>query len=101
MKDARLEIRLSREERKRLSELIKESNTKTASGYVRACINEKKLPNIDMEELIAVKYQLSKLGNNFNQMDYLARTEGICDTTELERLLKDIDEQVQKIYKLI
>ena len=48
MKDARLEIRLSREERKRLSELIKESNTKTASGYVRACINEKKLPNIDV-----------------------------------------------------
>ena len=101
MKDRRIIIRLSEEEHKRLTELVEESGMKTKSGYIRACINEKKLPNIDMEELIAVKYQLSKLGNNFNQMVYIARTEGLCDTVELERLLKDIKEQVQKIYKII
>ena len=101
MKNRRIIIRLSEEEHKRLTELVEESGTGTMSGYIRACINEKKLPNIDMEELIAVKYQLLKLGNNLNQMVYIARIEGICDTTELERLLKDIDEQVQKIYKII
>lgn len=99
MKNHRLWIRLSEEEHKRLSELVAESGTGTMSGYIRACINEKKLPNFNAEELKLVKYQLSKLGNNLNQMVYLARTEGVCDTVELERLLKDIDEQVKRIYK--
>jgi len=99
MKNHRLWIRLSEEEHKRLSELVTESGTGTMSGYIRACINEKKLPNFNAEELKLVKYQLSKLGNNLNQMVYLARTEGVCDTVELERLLKDIDEQVKRIYK--
>ena len=68
----------------------------------RACINEKRIPNLNVEELKSVKYQLSKLGNNLNQMVYLgSRTEGICDTAELERLLKEINDQVQKIYKNI
>ncbi len=101
MKDHRLWIRLSEEEHKRLSELVKESGTGTMSGYIRACINEKRIPNLNVEELKSVKYQLSKLGNNLNQMVYLARTEGICETADLERLLKDIDDQVQKIYKNI
>ncbi|MCR4776836.1 MAG: hypothetical protein K5869_10730 [Saccharofermentans sp.] len=99
MKNHRLWIRLSEEEHKRLSELVEESGTGTMSGYIRACINEKKLPNFNAEELKSVKFQLSKLGNNLNQMVYLARTEGICDTAELDRLLKNIDEQVKRIYK--
>lgn len=99
MKDHRLCFRLSEEEHQRLAELVVESGTGTMSGYIRACINEKKLPNFNAEELKLVKYQLSKLGNNLNQMVYLARTEGVCDTVELERLLKDIDEQVKRIYK--
>ena len=101
MKNHRLWIRLSDEEYKRISELVEESGTGTMSGYIRACINEKRIPNFNMEELKAIKYQLSKLGNNLNQMVYLARTEGVCDTAELERLLKDIDEQVKKIYETI
>lgn len=101
MKNHRLWIRLSEEEYKRISELVEESGTGTMSGYIRACINEKKIPNFNLEELKAIKYQLSKLGNNLNQMVYLARTEGVCDTDELDRLLKDIDEQVKKIYENI
>ena len=101
MKDHRLWIRLSEEEYKRISELVVESGTETMSGYIRACINEKRIPNRNVEELKSVKYQLSKLGNNLNQMVYLGRTEGICDTAELERLLKEINDQVQKIYKNI
>ena len=99
MKNHMITLRLSDQEYKRLSELADESGAGTKSGYIRACINEKKLPNYNYEELKAVKYQLSKLGNNFNQMVYLARTEGVCDATELERLLKDIDEQIKKIYE--
>ena len=101
MKNHRLWIRLSEEEYKKISELVKESGTDTMSGYIRACINEKRIPNYNIEELKAVKYQLSKLGNNLNQMVYLARTEGICDVKELERLLKAIDEQINKIYENI
>ena len=48
-----------------------------------------------------MKDQLLKLGNNLNQMVYIARIEGICDTAELEQLLKEIHEQVQKINKII
>ncbi len=101
MKNHMITLRLSEQEYKRLSELAEEAGTGTRSGYIRACINEKKIPNFNLDELKAVKYQLSKLGNNLNQMVYLARTEGICDTAELDRLLKDIDEQVKKIYENI
>ena len=101
MKNRRIIIRLSEEEHKRLSELVTESGTVTMSGYIRACINEKKLPNLNAEELKLVKYQLSKLGNNLNQMVYLARTEGVCDTTELSQLLKAIGNQVNTIYEIL
>lgn len=101
MKDHRFWIRLSEEEHKRLLELVRESGTGTMSGYIRACINEKKIPNLNVAELKAVNYQLLKLGNNLNQMVYIARIEGICDTAELEQLLKEIHEQVQKINKII
>ena len=101
MKDHRFWIRLSEEEHKRLLELVRESGTGTMSGYIRACINEKKIPNLNVAELKAVNYQLLKLGNNLNQMVYIARIEGICDTAELEQLLKEIHEQVQKIIKII
>ena len=101
MKDHRFWIRLSEEEHKRLLELVRESGTGTMSGYIRACINEKKIPNLNVAELKDVNYQLLKLGNNLNQMVYIARIEGICDTAELEQLLKEIHEQVQKIIKII
>ena len=101
MKDHRFWIRLSEEEHKRLLELVRESGTGTMSGYIRACNNEKKIPNLNVAELKAVNYQLLKLGNNLNQMVYIARIEGICDTAELEQLLKEIHEQVQKINKII
>ena len=101
MKDHRFWIRLSEEEHKRLLELVRESGTGTMSGYIRACINEKKIPNLNVAELKAVNYQLLKLGNNLNQMVYIARIDGICDTAELEQLLKEIHEQVQKINKII
>ncbi len=101
MKNRRIIIRLSEEEHKRLSELVTESGTVTMSGYIRACINEKKLPNFNAEELKLVKYQLSKLGNNLNQMVYLARIEGICDETELSQLLKVIGNQVNTIYEIL
>lgn len=101
MKNRRIIIRLSEEEHKRLSELVEESGTGTMSGYIRACINEKRIPNYNVDALDAVKYQLLKLGNNLNQMVYIARIEGICDTVELERLLKNIYEQVQKIYEIL
>ena len=82
MKDHRFWIRLSEEEHKRLLELVRESGTGTMSGYIRACINEKKIPNLNVAELKAVNYQLLKLGNNLNQMVYIARIDGICDTAE-------------------
>ena len=101
MKKRMITLRLSDQEYKRLSELAEEAGTGTKSGYIRACINEKKIPNLNVAELKAVKYQLLKLGNNLNQMVYIARIEGICDTTELDQLLREIHEQVQKIYKII
>lgn len=42
MRKCRVNIRLSEEEHKRLSELVEKSGTKTMSGYIRACIKEKK-----------------------------------------------------------
>ena len=88
MRNKRVEIRLSDKELKLLEKSAKESNM-SVSEYLRAGIGDRRYKPADDENMKNLIMQLSRIGNNLNQLVVIERTKG-ADYSEIDKTLKGI-----------
>lgn len=89
MKTEKIQIRVTKEERQKLESAAKKSNM-TVSQYLRNSIGpvrEAPMQNDEVRELVR---QLSRIGNNLNQLVVLERTKG-KQTANIEKTVIEIN----------
>jgi len=99
MRKKRIEIRVSENEYKTIVAAAKESNM-TVSEYLRVGIGEKRYKPTDDENLKMLTQQLSRLGNNLNQLVVIERTKGNA-YSDIAAALKEIMALKKRITEVL
>ena len=99
MRKKEIHFRLSDKEFKAIVIAAKESNM-TVSEYLRAGIGEKRYKPTDDVNLKMLTQQLSRLGNNLNQLVVIERTKGNA-YSDIEAALKEIMALKKRITEVL
>lgn len=99
MRNKRIEIRVSEKELAVIESAAKESNM-SVSEYLRAGIGARRYKPSEDESTKILTQQLSRIGNNLNQLVVIERTKG-QDYSEIEKTLKEIMELKSQILKSV
>ena len=84
-----VKIRLTISELDELKELVQQNNVKNISDFIRQVIFTGKFKTTQAQQNYeALLYQVSKIGNNINQIARLCNTQGKVDIQVLEKLSK-------------
>ena len=89
-------IRLSFDERKILDEL---RGDMTVQDFCRRAVLGAKIVKVD--ELQDIKYQLSKIGNNINQIAKVANQTGIIEKTDILDLTKTFETMIEAAGEIV
>jgi hypothetical protein len=92
IKNIKKSVRLSISENQKLTEMLK-SNNLTFSEFARAKILNQKIKSKITNELI---YEVSKIGNNLNQISKFVNTKKSLDINILEKLI-EIEKHLERI----
>lgn len=97
MRNKEVHFRVSDKELKILEKAAKESNM-TVSEYLRSGIGERRYKPADDENMKKLIVQLSRIGNNLNQLVVIERTKGV-DYSEIEKTLMGIWDLKREIIR--
>lgn len=103
-RDYRYTIRLNEEEYKKILEKYKKSKYYTLSEFIRHLILRKEVIVIDFDFLIDRNYQISKIGNNINQIARIANSTSdffYDDFVELKKEFSKVIEENKKINTIL
>lgn len=93
---ARLEVRISEREMKKL-EVNAQKCELTKSAYIRQLINgykPREAPSMDFHKMTS---ELKSIGNNLNQIAYVANATGQIDAEEYHAIVSELRERVRRI----
>ena len=96
---ARIELRISNEDKEKLKEKAAAAGYKSVSKYIRDCALGKKITaRVDIDAV----YNLRKIGNNLNQIARQINTEKKDETlfalkSDIEALIWNISDVIRKI----
>lgn len=96
MKNRRITIRIEEKLREKIKLESKKSNM-TMSGYINRCLKNKSI--IVIENGKEIYYELSKIGNNLNQIARKLNS-NIATNSDLQKL-DNISEEITKIWQLL
>ena len=99
MRNKEIHFRVTEKELVLIESAAKESNM-TVSEYLRAGIGSRRYKPADDESTKELTQQLSRIGNNLNQLVVIERTKG-QDYSEIEKTLKEIMELKSQILKSV
>ena len=96
---ARIELRISNEDKEKLKEKAAAAGYKSVSKYIRDCALGKKITaRVDIDAV----YNLRKIGNNLNQIARQINTEKKDETlfalkSDIEALIWNVSDVIRKI----
>lgn len=96
---ARIELRISNEDKEKLKEKAAAAGYKSVSKYIRDCALGKKITaHVDIDAV----YNLRKVGNNLNQIARQINTEKKDETlfalkSDIEALIWNVSDVIRKI----
>ena len=99
MRNHRIEIRVTEKEYTAIERAAKESKM-SISEYLRAGIGTKRYKPSDDAAMKDLTRQLSRIGNNLNQLVVIERSVG-ADPDEIQKTLKDIQSIRTVILKML
>ena len=95
-RDKTLSIRLTDEEREAIKTQMKRAGSKNTADFILTCVCNHTTNVIDTKPLMAVKTELSRIGNNVNQIAKVANTSKSIYYNEVLALKMQLDD-VRKV----
>lgn len=94
----RCEFYISDSEKEIIDKKFEATNIKYKSDFYRTAILKSKIFVVDMQPLIDLNIQISKIGNNINQIARIANTEKSIDKDSIKYVQRSLDKiwQLQK-----
>lgn len=103
-RNLQLKIYLTTEEKELFEKKMKLTHAKTMSQFIRKCVLEKTIYEVDLHPFLELSCQISKVGNNINQIAMKANTTKTVsneDIAELKQLIKHIQKQSRLTHDLL
>ncbi len=101
IRNNRLQLRLSYEEKEYAAKKLQETNIRSYSDLFMRAITNSKIIVIDTIPILALSEQISKIGNNINQIARVANTTSNIyenDVKELQEHIKNIQNLINKVF---
>lgn len=100
VRNERLEIRLTEKERDLFEEKMRKANCKTMSHFIRKCVLEKEINVVDLDPFRDLQWEISKVGNNINQIAKVANTNAVIYKNDIKKMQEDLDNLSKSLCKL-
>ena len=104
MRNERLEIKLTEEEKALFEEKRKLAKCKNMSHFIRKCVLEKEIYQVDLEPFRDLQGLLSNATNNINQIAKRVNSTGIIykdDINDMKKQIEYFSKELWQIHSLI
>ena len=95
-----LEIKLTEEEKDLFEEKRKLAKCRNMSHFIRKCVLEKEIYQVDLEFFRDLQELLSNVTNNINQIAKATNTTGVIYKNEIESMNKQIEKLSREIWQI-
>lgn len=99
-RNIQLIIRLNKEERELFEEKRKLTKCKNMSLFIRKCVLEKEIYQIDLEPFRDLQTLLSNATNNINQIAKRVNSTGVIYKNDIEDIKKSIEHFSKELWKI-
>ncbi len=89
-RNIKLSIRLTAEEKKIFLQKMQLTNSKNMNHFIRKCVLEKEIYEIDCTPFLDLNWEISKIGTNVNQIAKKANSTEKIALEDIEKIKKDI-----------
>ena len=103
-RNERLEIKLTEEEKALFEEKRKLSKCRNMSHFIRKCVLEKEIYQVDLEPFRDLQGLLSNATNNINQIAKRVNSTGIIykdDINDMKKQIEYFSKELWQIYSLL
>ena len=100
VRNERIEIRLTEKERDLFEEKMRKAKCKTMSRFIRRCVLEKEINVVDLNPFRDLQWEISKVGNNINQIAKVANTNAVIYKNDVKKMQEDLDNLSKSLCKL-
>ena len=91
-RDKRLTIRLTEDELNTIKTRMELAGSRNATDFILTCVCSNTINVIDTIPLLSVKTELSRIGNNINQVARIANTAKSIHYDDVQNLKEQVDE---------
>lgn len=95
-----LSIRLTQEEKNLFLQKMQLTSSKSISHFIRKCVLEKEIYEIDCTPFLDLTWEISKIGTNINQLTKKANALSKIELEDIEKIKKDISSIGKKVSML-
>lgn len=95
-----LSIRLTQEEKNLFLQKMQLTSSKSISHFIRKCVLEKEIYEIDCTPFLDLVWEISKIGTNINQLTKKANALSKIELEDIEKIKKDISSIGKKVSML-
>ena len=103
-RNERIEIKLTKEEKEVFEKKMKLANCKTMSHFLRKCVLEKEIYQVDLEPFRDLQGLLSNATNNINQISKRVNSTGVIykeDISDIKKEIEHFSKELRQIHSLL
>ena len=104
IRNERLEIKLTEEKKALLEEKKRLSKCRNMSHFIRKCVLEKEIYQVDLEPFIDLQGLLSNATNNINQISKRVNSTGVIykeDINDMKKQIEHFSKELWQIHSLL
>lgn len=99
-RNIKLSVRLNEEEKKIFLQKMKLTSSKNMNHFIRKCVLEKEIYEIDCTPFLELNWEIAKIGTNVNQIAKKANSIEKIEIEDIEKIKKDIASIGKKVIIL-
>ena len=104
IRNERLEIKLTKEEKTLFKEKRKLAKCRNMSHFIRKCVLEKEIYQVDLEPFRDLQGLLSNATNNINQISKRVNSTGVIykeDISDIKREIEHFSKELWQIHSIL
>ena len=99
-RNERIEIKITKEEKDVFEKKMKLANCKTMSYFLRKCVLEKEIYQVDLEPFRDLQGLLSNATNNINQIAKRVNSTGVIYKEDISDIKKEIEHFSKELWQI-
>ena len=99
-RNKQLIIRLTEEEKELFNAKMKLAKCRNMNHFVRKCVLEKEIYEVDLEPFRDLQWLISNATNNINQVAKHVNQTGVVYKSDIETIKKEVDRMSKEVWQI-